>query len=108
MSDLRNQVDNLYRTVRDLFDYVRDQDQFKRREDWRSHFTEANKGLRFKDDCDGFAWTMLDILSNAEVDKELLEVRTCYVEPHWVKGKWIEDLRKRGHMVCAVQLEDDT
>ena len=71
MSDLRNQVDSVYHVVRALFDYVKDLVQFNRRDDWRSHFAAVERGYRFKDDCDGFAWTMLDALEAAGVPGEV-------------------------------------
>ena len=55
MSDV--DYNGVQREVKRLFNYVPDQVQFDRPEDWREHTDAVNRGESFSGDCDDFAMT---------------------------------------------------
>jgi hypothetical protein len=56
------------------FVYVPDSVQFGAADDRRSHADAVRKGLKFKDDCDGFAYTCRDLMRAAGIEAWLVDV----------------------------------
>lgn len=51
-----------------LFVYVSDWDQYGVEDDWRSHVETVKQGKVFRDDCDGFALTAVDLLKEIKIE----------------------------------------
>jgi hypothetical protein len=58
--------------AREHYTYEYDKIQYKKAEDWRSHADEVLAGKKWKDDCDGLAMTVIDLLCRDNYDPELL------------------------------------
>ena len=72
-----------------LFIYVSDWEQYGVEEDWRSHMETVKQGKKFRDDCDGFALTAIDLLKEIKVE----------AWPILVQGPRIKDYKY--HMIAA-------
>lgn len=58
-----------------LFIYVPDIEQFGVEDNWRSYAAEVRLGKKFRDDCDGFALTAVDLLLSIGIEAHPLIVR---------------------------------
>ena len=58
-----------------LFTYTSDLEQFGVPDDHRSYVQAVQKGTPFKDDCDGFALTAVDLFNNAGIKAWTMMVR---------------------------------
>lgn len=58
--------------ARERFTYVTDDVQFGVTDDWRSHADDVLAGKHWKDDCDGLASTVLDLLARDGYDPSLM------------------------------------
>ena len=62
-----NTISQIVAAMFSLFVYTSDMEQFGVEQDLRSHATVVKKGEKFKDDCDGFTLTAIDLLREAKV-----------------------------------------
>lgn len=79
-----------------LFDYVYDKRQYMVEEHWTSHAEEVEDGIRFRDDCDGYACTMAELLLNNGIPKERIHLIYCICE------------NGEAHLVCGCTIGQDT
>lgn len=86
----------IHAKVFSLFDYVHDIDNYMMEEHWTSHAAAVNEGKRFKDDCDGFAFTCCELLIEAGVPREDILFIICKTETG------------EGHAVCGLHEGDVT
>lgn len=92
----RETIDRVFDDTRRDFVYTPDGEQFGVREDWRSHVPDVERGLVWRDDCDGFACTAAELLIERGVAKEDVRLIQCTTETGG------------GHLVCAVDVDGDT
>jgi len=82
-------VFGIYAALFQAFVYVPDIQQYGVVEDRRSHVEAVRQGLKFKDDCDGFALTCRDLMGAAGI-------------PAWLVTVELPRLAGGGnHMFCA-------
>lgn len=58
--------------ARENYTYEYDKIQFKKNDDWRSHADSVLAGKKWKDDCDGLASTVIDLLIRDGYNPNLL------------------------------------
>lgn len=83
-------------------------------EDWRSHADAVNQGVKFEDDCDGFAFTMCELMVQEGFPlKDILFISgyTEQGEGHAVAGcaidgvKYVADNRYKAVRPISMQVE---
>jgi len=94
---MQEKIKECFARVRDNFEYTSDQENYGKREDWRSHLNEIDD--EWKDDCDGFAITCSLLLLEEGIPADAIRIIYCKVEQSAGGG---------GHLVCGVDTEDDT
>jgi len=96
---------SVFDQVRENFVYTSDKEQYEVNEDWRSHVDEIKAGQVWRDDCDGFAASAMEL---AVEQGARAAIAYCKVETgggHAVclvwegEGAWVIDNRQR--FVCA-------
>lgn len=96
-------IESIHSKVSKLFIYTRDQKNYGKNEDWRSHAKTVNEGKKFKDDCDGFALTCAELILEQNVERENVHIIICQTETgedHLVCGVDIEDKDKKITYIC--------
>ena len=91
---MSEEIDNIFHKVSDLFTYVSDKENYDQPEHWKQHAAAVNAGEDFTGDCDDFANTCAELLSQAGISD--VRIIFCKVETGG------------GHLVCGVDTEDDT
>lgn len=87
--------------VKPDFIWTADKEQFDLLEDWRSHANSITSGTPWRDDCDGFAATAMQLAHDRGARAGLIFCRTETAEGHLVCGvfeddrTWIIDNRMR-------------
>lgn len=79
-----------------LFQYTFDEHQYMVEEHWTSHADAVERGENFKDDCDGFACTMAELLLRRGVSAADIKLIYCITETG------------EAHLVCGVDGDDTT
>lgn len=80
---------DLHRKVFKLFNYEFDNRNYGVMEDWRSHAKAVNEGKEFTDDCDGFAFTMCELMIEQGYPRDKVLFIVCETETgegHAVSG----------------------
>ena len=67
-----------------LFTYTTDLEQYGVFDDQRSHVASVKAGKKFKDDCDGFALTAVELLQKIRVDSTTMVVRKFGGDLHMI------------------------
>lgn len=70
----------IHEKVTKLFNYVHDNKNYGVMEDWRSHAESVNESKEFSDDCDGFAFTMVELMLEAGFPPEDVKFIVCETE----------------------------
>ena len=73
-------LSELHERVFDLFNYKHDDRNYGVMEDWRSHAQAVSQGLKFTDDCDGFAFTICELLLSSGVTPSNVMFIVCETE----------------------------
>jgi predicted transglutaminase-like cysteine proteinase len=89
-------IEDLQRKVFSLFDYVHDIDNYMVMEHWESHADLVEQNKRFKDDCDGYAMTVCELLIKNGFDRKDVLFVICETETG------------EGHAVAGVTIDDET
>lgn len=79
----------LHEKVFNLFNYEYDNKNYGVMEDWRSHAKTVNENMEFTDDCDGFAFTMCELMIEAGFPRDKVMFIVCETETgegHAVSG----------------------
>lgn len=82
-------LEELHKKVFKLFNYKHDDKNYGVMEDWRSHAQLVNESKEFTDDCDGFAFTMCELMIEAGYPKDKIMFIVCETETgegHAVSG----------------------
>ena len=87
---------NLHTKVFDLFEYKHDDKNYGVMEDWRSHASSVNENKVFVDDCDGFAFTMCELMIEADFPKDKIMFIVCTAD------------NGEGHAVCGYECDGTT
>lgn len=85
----KDQLQDIHRKVWKHFNYQFDDRTYGVMEDWRSHAKAVNEGKQFTDDCDGFAFTMVELMIEAGFPKDKVMFIVCETETgegHAVSG----------------------
>ena len=70
----------LHKKVFKLFNYQYDNRNYGVMEDWRSHARLVNEGKQFTDDCDGFAFTMCELMIEQGYPRDKIMFIVCETE----------------------------
>lgn len=79
----------MHRKVHKLFFYQHDDKNYGVMEDWRSHAKAVNENKQFIDDCDGFAFTMCELMIEQGYPRDKVMFIVCKTETgesHAVSG----------------------
>lgn len=82
-------LEELHDLVFAKFNYVHDNKNYGVMEDWRSHAKAINEGKEFSDDCDGFAFTMVELMLEQGMNPSNVMFIVCETETgegHAVSG----------------------
>jgi len=82
-------LQELHKKVFNLFEYQFDNKNYGVMEDWRSHAKTVNENKVFVDDCDGFAFTMVELMIEQGFPRENVMFIVCKTETgegHAVSG----------------------
>jgi predicted transglutaminase-like cysteine proteinase len=85
----KQQLQDIHNKVWRHFNYVHDDKNYGVMEDWRSHAKAVNEGVQFKDDCDGYAFTMVELMIEAGFPRDKVMFIVCETETgegHAVSG----------------------
>jgi predicted transglutaminase-like cysteine proteinase len=94
-------IDDVFNTVRNRISYESDERVFGKADYWKSWKAEITAGPgNFKDDCDGFALTMAEMLLAKGIKKEHVAICFCAIVQEGKPGK-------EYHLACKVFNEDD-
>lgn len=91
-----DKLKEIHSNVFSKFIYVHDDKNYGVMEDWRSHAKTVNEGSKFKDDCDGFAFTMCELMLEAGFDKSKVMFIVCETET------------QEGHAVAGCEIDGVT
>ena len=83
------EMSKIHRKVWNKFRYRFDDKNYGVMEDWRSHADAVNRGEVFTDDCDGFAFTMVELMIEAGFPRDKVLFIVCETETgegHAVSG----------------------
>jgi predicted transglutaminase-like cysteine proteinase len=86
----------LHKKVFALFKYEYDERNYGVMEDWRSHASLVNEGKQFVDDCDGYAFTMCELMLEQGYPKDKVMFIVCETETG------------EGHAVCGFETDGVT
>jgi predicted transglutaminase-like cysteine proteinase len=90
----KEDLDYLHNRAFKLFNYKHDDKNYGIMEDWRSHADLLAENKEFTDDCDGYAFTIVETLLNMGADKDKVKFIVCETETgegHAVAGYTIGD-----------------
>ena len=90
------ELSNLHNKTFSLFIYKHDDKNYGVMEDWRSHSDAVNENKQFIDDCDGFAFTMCELMLEQGYDRDKVMFIICKTETG------------EGHAVAGYQLDGTT
>ena len=96
-----NEIDALFRDVRQYFVYRPDLEGFNKPDDWRSQ--AAHIGSPYYGDCDDLAMTAADLAVQRGIDPARVRVALCLTEV----GQWCAEPPPYDHMVCLIDDEGD-
>ena len=94
-------IDRLFHDLRLYFVYRPDEEQFQKRDDWRSHAGKID--TPWYNDCDGFALTAADEAIARGIDPARVRVALCLTEV----GQRCASPPPFDHMVCLIDGEAD-
>ncbi len=88
----RQIADAVFAQVKSGFIWTSDKDQYEVSDDWRTHTDAVRAGEVWRDDCDGFAATAMELAAEQGARAALV---FCYTEAN------------EAHLVCAVLDDED-
>jgi len=94
MKATKETLESLQKEVFNLFVYEYDNRNYGIEEHWTSHADAVVKGEKFVDDCDGFAFTVCELLLRMGVDSSDVKFIVCETETgegHAVSGCTVGD-----------------
>ena len=80
MSLSKKDLEKMHKRVWDLFEYEFDDRNYGLMEHWQSHADAVNQGEKFVDDCDGFAFTCVQLMLEAGHDPSKVYFIICSTE----------------------------
>lgn len=95
MTPTKEYLSNLHSKVFSLFRYQFDNRNYGVMEDWRSHAESVKRDEIFTDDCDGFAFTVCELLLEMGVSSDKVLFIVCETETgegHAVAGCEVGDV----------------
>ena len=96
-----DEIDRLFHDLRLYFVYRPDDEQFQKRDDWRSHAGKID--TPWYNDCDGFALTAADEAIARGIDPARVRVALCLTEV----GQRCAEPPPYDHMVCLIDDDGD-